>query len=260
MESESWPNKLPMIKTERKEDMRAEKEINKFLSDFFYGRISPFFETIIDLDGQIRGIDTKMEYNGQIIRVDEKCQLNFLNQNVSTQCLELGSYTSNRVYRNGWFIREGNDTEYYLFTWIPKCSVQYKDQLTCDSIEVMDAILVSKEKLQKHLKDNFGIDKNTLHERVVVALSGYRDDQSVRISPKDGKTRRINKIYFTNEQGQWILKRAHITMSISLNEKPTNLVVYLSEYAKIYEDRFIITRDSIKSMKGNKLIWPIQKI
>ena len=246
------------MKTERKQDMKAEGEVNKFLSNFFYGRISSFYETVTDFNGQIKGTDTRLNYNGQIINIDEKCQLNGLNRkDISTQCLEIGSYNKAHRYQNGWFVAD-KDTEYYLFTWIPECSVQHKNQLTCDSIQVMEAMLVSKKKLEEHLETSFGINKEVLHHQGVRMLSGFRDRKYIKTN-QDGSEYQTNYIYFRDEHGNQIRQKAHVTMSLGMGERPINLVVYFTEYAKIYEDHFVITKNTIYSTKEGKLIWQAQK-
>jgi len=242
------------IETERLADTKGEKEVNKFLSDFFYSRIGVLYEIVTDKNQQIKGTDTKISFNNKTISIDEKCQLDSLNQKISTQCLELGSFMKDNRYRNGWIIRE-NDTEYYLFTWIPICKTNSKYNLTCDSIQVMNAMLVSKKKLEQHLKDSFGADKTSLHLQAVRMLCGERHEQKVN---KKGK--RVNYLYFEDTDGNQIQKQqARITMSIDIKEKPINLVVFLEEYEKIYEDHFIITRDSIYSNKREEFIWQTQK-
>ena len=258
MESESWPNKLPMteIQSQWSVDIKGEKIINRFLNDFLYSRTGRSYQTITDKNQQFRGVDTKMTlFNGKVISIDEKCQLNRLNQTPITQCLELGFYNDTGTFRNGWFTRE-TDTEYYLFTWIPKCKVDSKYNLTYESIDEVAAMLVSKKKLEKHLKKTFNIDKETLRFPIAKMICNNHHQQ------KETNGTKTNYVYLLDNKGNWIHKqRVRFTMSLSLKEKSINMVVFFSEYAKIYEDIFIITRDSIKSTKKNgEIIWPIQKI
>lgn len=229
--------------------------MNRFLNDFLYSRTGRSFETITDKNQQFRGVDTKMTlFNGRVISIDEKCQLNRLNQTPITQCLELGFYNDTGVLRSGWFTRE-TDTEYYLFTWVSKCRADSKYNLTYESIDEVAAMLVSKKKLEKHLKDTFNIDKETLRFPIAKMICNNHHDQKT-----NEKGKKTNYVFLLDDKGNWIHKqRVRFTMSLGLKEKSINMVVFFTEYAKIYEDIFMITRDSIKSVKGNKYIWQAQK-
>ncbi len=243
------------IQSQWSADIKGEGVVNQFLNDFLYSRTGRSFQTITDKNQQFRGVDTKMTlFNGRVISIDEKCQLNRLNQTPTTQCLELGFYNDAGIYRNGWFAKN-TDTEYYLFTWIPKCRAKNKYNLTYDSIDEVAAMLVSKKKLEDHLKKTFNIDKETLRFPIAKMICNNHHEQKINNSGK-----KTNYVYLLDDKGNWIHKqRVRFTMSLDMNEKPINMVVFFSEYAKIYEDIFIITRDSIKSTKGNKYLWQAQK-
>ena len=237
-------------------DIRGEKIINRFLNDFLYSRTGRSFQTITDKNQQFRGVDTKMTlFNGRVISIDEKCQLNRINQTPITQCLELGFYNDSGIFRNGWFTRE-TDTEYYLFTWISKCKVNNKKHLTYESIDEVKAMLVSKKKLEEHLKSTFNIDKETLRFPIAKMITNNHHKQKTN---NDGT--KTNYVYLLDAKGDWAHEqRVRFTMSLGLYEKSINMVVFFTEYAKIYEDIFTITRDSIKSTKNNGgFLWQAQK-
>ena len=236
-------------------DLEKEQVVNHFLNDFFYIRTGYSYETITDKNQQFRGVDTRMALpNGRVISIDEKCQLNRLNQTPTTQCLELGFYNNSGIYRNGWFARN-TDTEYYLFTWIPKCKAKNKYSLTYDSIDEVAAMLVSKKKLEDHLKQTFNIDKESNRIRAIKMICGNHHRQETK---KDGNI--INYLYLEDANRKWIhQQRVRFTMSVGLNEKSVNMVVFFSEYEKIYEDVFVITRDSVKSKKRGGFLWQAQK-
>lgn len=150
-----------MVKDERHLDHPGEQAVHLFLMKYFY----PIFhqhEEVLDREQQIAGIDAKLCINNQWFTVDEKTQLTRLNQEIkpyTTQALEILSKARNGSFRLGWIFN--SQTDFYLFTYVTSCHTESKKDLTCDKIQKVRTVLISKNQIIKMLNDN-GISLSNL--------------------------------------------------------------------------------------------------
>ena len=106
-----------------KQDKNGEKAVHLFLKNIFYPYVTNYVECN-DKDIQFLGIDTSFIYNGFVYQCDEKAALDYTNKQkgclLNTFCLELSFLNRKDEEMEGWFTKDGNISNSYLFVWVDK--------------------------------------------------------------------------------------------------------------------------------------------
>ena len=191
------------MENNRKKDMTVEREIASFLDKHLYSNKDLFkeFARTDSYEEQIKGSDLILSSSdNKIYRavVDEKVAARFANTSLNTFSLELSFIGKNDKKRCGWFLDYSKTTQYYMFGWIIKASIEYNqdkrrwdtDSIIKNNIKELDWALVSREKIAKFLeKKGWTLDKlseqdKIIRERGYVKTMDFINDVSFRYSDK----------------------------------------------------------------------------
>ena len=212
------------MQTERKYDMRAEREVSNFLCAYFYPALFPGFQKETSLDMQYAGVDVS---SGSFL-IDEKCQLERLNRClIPTQCLELCSINRAGQFSLGWYLDTRKKTTHYLFSWVSNCNVSDKRDLTLQDVHEMKCILVSVAKLKQYFA-SIGVTDAMLHREMLNMLVHNKADKIM-----------YNKMYKYLNGGTRIVK------TLSKKEAPINFVVPREIYEHCCDGKFVVTRNGV---------------
>ena len=138
--------KYPKLKSKFKADLSKEQRLNPLL-DFYYKRHLKqyIFERIVDLKQQLLGIDVILtdKKTGAEYIVDEKAQLDYINESLPTFVFEL-FYTKNVAQKVGWLFDATKKTDFYAL--VTSIFSDEEDRFTSCSIT-----FVNRKKLIQHL-------------------------------------------------------------------------------------------------------------
>ncbi len=98
-----------------KKDLQKEKQLQQFLDKQYTTHLKHYtFKRIVEMDQQLKGIDLLLTHNlkNTIYKVDEKAQLDYINDDLPTFAFEL-SYLKNNVLKKGWFLDTNKQTDFY---------------------------------------------------------------------------------------------------------------------------------------------------
>ena len=107
------------------------------------------FKRYEDLERQFKGIDTEFLYKLDNQTCDEKCAIQYRNTNLTTFALDLGYINEYNKPVKGWYLREQNKTNSYLFVWLNRTEAQLNSP---DDIHEFQVALVRKEDISNYLK------------------------------------------------------------------------------------------------------------
>lgn len=193
------------MKSNFKNDKRAEKALGEFLDTYMYGRAlgSPGikgYERVNDIYRQKQGIDVIIHTNKKDFNFDEKSTLQYINRNLPTFAFEL--YYSGGT---GWFLKD-LATDVYCLVWPNACTTDLS-KITADDFDNVDVMFVPKANVKAYV-NKFISDKD-LYDAAVQAsedtLMWRRDDK--------GRYRMAGC-------------RLYLTATKHLYEKPVNLIIY----------------------------------
>lgn len=226
-------------KSNFRKDTRAEHELGIFMDENYYSRLcedkAPYltFERETDLKLQYEGIDViiRSDDNREII-IDEKSALYYTNNNLQTFAFEL-SFEKDGKVRDGWFVKNGLKTEYYMLIWPnARCKKDKKTgqniqvdlaKLTSKDFTIVEAILLSKKKLLAYLA-SLGLTKEVLIDRAKQMREVYRFSG--------------NNYAHEDEEGIDFL---HYTYTLRLVEKPINLVIDKKKLVELADRAYFIS-------------------
>ncbi len=141
-------------------DLSKEQQLSVLLDAYYSGHLKNYdFERISDKKQQILGVDVNFIHNKtkRIYSIDEKAQLDYLNEDLPTFAFEI-SYQKSGVQKEGWLFDNSKITDFYsLITGI------YADELS--RFLFCKITLVNREKLVSLLKQK-NITKEMLLEAV----------------------------------------------------------------------------------------------
>lgn len=227
------------MQTNRKSDHKGEQEVHKFLMKYFYSGFHQFREPLGKQE-QLDGIDMHLCVNNCWFTVDEKCQLTRLNNQINdktTQAIEILSKTRNGSFRQGWIYN--TKTDYYLFTYITNCRVNNQDDLTCDDILNMRAVLISKSKV---------IDMIINHGITLRNLSFFANRMVFHNYYNDDKEYNGKHMYYTRF-GNLTDKIWLCYTKSGLYETPVNCVIRWSLYEEYAWHVYDITPNGVRIIK-----------
>jgi len=148
------------LKSKFKPDLSKEKQLIPLLDSYYQKHLKQYcFERISNLKKQLQGIDLilKDKNSGKRFFVDEKAQLDYVNESLPTFAFEL-FYQKDGIQKQGWLFDASKKTKFYaLVTSI------YSDE---DGVFTSCNItFVNREKLIQHL-DGVGLSQKEL-ERII---------------------------------------------------------------------------------------------
>lgn len=138
--------KYPKLKSKFKADLSKEQRLAPLLDFYYKNRLKQYsFERIHDLEQQYRGIDIILtdKKTRTAHFVDEKAQLDYINERLPTFAFEL-FYSKNGVQKQGWLFDASKKTHFYaLVTSI------FSDEGDC--FTACNITFVNREKLIHYL-------------------------------------------------------------------------------------------------------------
>lgn len=187
----------------RGQDERKSDHAHKMLERVFYLPETTDYKGVDDTETQVKGVDSIFTYNGKTYYCDEKAPVNWVQKNLNTFCMELSFIDRSNTLVDGWFIKEGSETDSYLCMWFD------------DDFEIA---LVNKADVRSYLeKLGWNVDKLLRKAHKI----RYENDR---------------KFGFVNENGCKFSYSNYDWMP----EKPINVLVPRSELVKmaVYTNRF----------------------
>ena len=196
------------------QDVEQERILTKILYDMLFKNCLDVLwhstSKLVNFDEypelQYAGVDIITTCNLHNTYIDVKCQTNtYINNPTPTFCLEL-SYFKGDTIKEGWFTKEDQLTDYFLFVWIPKASSNDCSITTESQLSEVECMLVFKNDIWDYLNST-GVTKTDL----IQAAENLRkmDKNFCRC----GTTKKLK-----------------LTRSDFLPEKPVNLVIPKYQY------------------------------
>jgi len=166
------------LKSHFKADLSKEKQLIPLLDHYYKTCLKhSSFERITDLKLQKAGVDLILtdHRNNKEYYVDEKAQLDYVNESLPTFAFEL-FYRKNRKIREGWFLDATKKTHFYAL--VTSIFSDEKDTFTSCNIT-----FVNREKLMVHLSQR-GLTQKFLREISMVHKNLHGKMELKEIHPK----------------------------------------------------------------------------
>lgn len=148
-------------------DLLESDMVSKFLDKEIYPHIfSGGVNRCEDLASQYAGVDFTACYNGRIVNVDEKAQINYKNMMLPTQVLEVAHLSKDfnsrgrQSRKKGWFVNNKLETEVYTFIFFPRVNgVKNRwDRLKkVEQLQEVEVFIVPKMDLVAHVENLTGL-------------------------------------------------------------------------------------------------------
>ena len=103
------------LKSHFKSDLEKEQKLSALLDSYYKKHLKHYgFKRVYDIERQRSGADVilKRKSNGKVYFVDEKAQLDYINDDLPTFAFEL-SYLKKGVLKKGWLYDTSKKTEFY---------------------------------------------------------------------------------------------------------------------------------------------------
>ncbi|MBW8242589.1 hypothetical protein K1F50_07225 [Muricauda oceani] len=144
------------MKSNFKTDLSKEKQLTPLLDSYYQKHLKHYcFERVSHLKKQVQGIDLilKDKASGKQFFVDEKAQLDYVNESLPTFAFEL-VYHKNGVQKEGWLFDVSKKTHFYALV----TSIYSDDE---DEFTSCNITWVNREKLILRL-DELGLNQDNL--------------------------------------------------------------------------------------------------
>lgn len=191
------------------EDLSDEQILGDYLDGIYSKIFNPRLFNIIRISNnrdQNAGIDLTIRHikSSRIFYVDEKAQLDYINQDLPTFTFET-SYLKEGKIKQGWLFDESKKTNYYFLITAIRC----REKNISSGIQSVKIHSINRFKLKKLLKEK-GLTKEVIK----------RYDSEIRNSKLSG-TIKIKELQHIKEGRFYYSKNNKI-------ERPINLVIRLS--------------------------------
>ena len=214
-------------------DKQIEEKVAEFTDTYFWSKLPSHREQ--SLSAQYAGIDVQLSCNSRVVNFDEKAKIRgCLNSILQYPSFELEMTSRSGVRREGWFLANTIQTDYYAFIGV-FASTADENKLTADNmISAVDMLWVKKSDVKQMISGQ--IDDDQLKKDI----TDIQDEDCLDelIGWNFGK---IRKKY---EHGLFWL-----TYSTKLKEHPVNLVTTRDQLEKLpHSKHFYITKDKIENI------------
>lgn len=165
--------------------MQGEQAVASFLDENFYGLIkSASFEREPKEGLQHAGVDLKCHRDREVLYIDEKAALYYMDRDIPTFAFELSFLNRFEDVRVGWFLNDALKTTHYLLIWITTNRPPEKGKkhtikpssLHKKDIKKLECLFLSRDELKKRLEEN-GLSSVVLKEKA----------NSLRANGKEGR-------------------------------------------------------------------------
>ena len=104
----------------RRSDETRSDHAHEMLERVFYCPKTTDYHGIYDKETQVKGVDSIFTYNDKEYYCDEKAAVNYVAKGLQTFSLELSFIDRANKIVTGWFLKEDNATDSYIFMWFDK--------------------------------------------------------------------------------------------------------------------------------------------
>ncbi|GMN10009.1 hypothetical protein MTsPCn9_15760 [Croceitalea sp. MTPC9] len=189
------------LKNNFKSDLEKEKKLTVLLDSYYKSNLKHYtFERITDIKQQYKGVDLIFKHmeSGASFYIDEKAQLDYINEDLPTFAFEL-CYLKNGEEKRGWLFDEKKITNFYsLITAI------YSDEP--NSYTSCKITLVNRKRLIEFLLKR-GIDKKSISENIFLRVKKHGKHKILGLDDK-----KEGYLFFSKQ---------------NKNEQPINLILRL---------------------------------
>lgn len=169
--------------------------------------------------------------------VDEKAQLDYLNNNLRTFAFEIKFRKKNSNFTSGWFVREDLETTHYLLVYPNSSHVSNADELTdFEEISQVELLLLNKETLWSRLYQLNIFRKNIEIEADEMIIDGKNNKKEIASS-----STRNAYLYRTSYHKK--------------KEEPVNIVIRREILDDIAEAIWVVTKEYINEKKAYKYYY-----
>ncbi len=169
-----------MVSSNFHEDKRKEELFGTWLDNHFYIRMVGKYKSITrnsDATLQKRGVDVIIEKNdGNIIYIDEKATLQYINKNIPTFAFEIRNNTSGA---QGWLYNPNYITDYYLLAWPNATDERIPNAESFTNTEVMS---IKRSSVVQLLLDN-GLTEQKILDLVQQYQNRLSETNKFEIAP-----------------------------------------------------------------------------
>lgn len=251
-------------------DLKETEVVSEFLDRYFYSRLEIQFvydsfdfgikdyRRIDELGRQMKSCDVEIyDQDDQIHIIEEKAAVHFINRDLKTFAFELLCRKKNAKsddlqadYREGWLIREGQETEYYLLCWLQGDLEKFPpdrihdpssdDHSLClEDITGVECYLIKKQTLLDYLYDkDYDIRHLRNLARKMIRCNLEREAQNIQIQKrqkaKDGKGKPIGDFWFFQSK---------------VDDTVINLLIKKERLEELAAEIFFVTPKSCKILK-----------
>lgn len=194
----------------RLQDMKAEQELSIYLDKYFYPKISvngsiKSIDRITDINLQMKGVDVQISFyqSTNILYLDEKAQLYYINNNLPTFAFEIDFLNRSKQLTQGWLYNPNYITDYYLLIY-PNAVTSNISEITHNDFTNTELLFISRNAILDYLHNN-GLDMNN-----IIQISN-----DIRLNNKYGKT------LIPNVNDFWFI----LSDSKFYSETPLNIVI-----------------------------------
>lgn len=189
-------------------DLKKEKQLSRLL-DVYYREHLIYYDTerVSDVNNQMEGVDVIFTHTQRkdIFYVDEKAQLDYVNEDLPTFAFELG-YHKNGIYKDGWLFDTHKKTDFYALA-----TAIYEDEpgvfTSCKITLVNRKKLLSYLRLQnitKQVLEDYRTANQALHGKVMLDELCQRNEGYLYFSKNNKMEKPFNlvlKLNFLVEHG-----------------------------------------------------------
>ena len=212
-----------MIKTKRKNDMRAEQELGAFLDKYLYERLKVPYERANDIERQLKGIDVVLGANARELKIDEKAALGYINVPIKTFAFEISFINAAGNLHQGWLFNDDLETEYYMLVY-PNATTEDTATITAEDFNNVECLFVNKQTIL----DYIGLG----NKEWILAM-----DTWLRNMEHNGKF---------EEEGFYDFK---FFVSQYLKEKPINILISKNKLMKMATNIYIVNKNKLNRVK-----------
>ncbi|CAM4148746.1 hypothetical protein ZORO111903_03675 [Zobellia roscoffensis] len=196
------------LKSNFKSDLEREQKLCVLLDRYYHQYLKQYsFDRVFEIKQQMEGIDLIFTHkdHGRKYTIDEKAQLDYINENLPTFAFEL-SYEKDGTLKEGWLFDTSKKTEFYalitsIYSDAPDVFTSCK--ITLVNRQKLLAFLVEKNITSSTLKKYVLPNKN-MHGKIKIDELHHRKEGYLYASTKNKAERPLNlilKLDFLEETG-----------------------------------------------------------
>ncbi len=196
------------LKSNFKSDLEREQKLCVLLDHYYHQYLKQYsFERVSNMKQQMAGIDLIFTHkdHGKKYTIDEKAQLDYINENLPTFAFEL-SYEKDGILKEGWLFDTSKKTDFYAL--ITSIYADAPNEFTSCKITLVNRqklidLLTARSITSSNLKKYIVPDKE-LHGKIKIDELHHRKEGYLYASTKNKAEKPLNlilKLDFLEETG-----------------------------------------------------------